>query len=80
MRRADKPLRYGEHARDRMRQRSIREDQAERTVHDPQVIRPARRRGARRFERELSPRRRLAVIAEESTDMITIISAFWVNR
>ncbi len=40
MRRADKPLRYGEHARDRMRQRSIREDQTERTVHDPQSFGP----------------------------------------
>ncbi len=78
MRRAEKPLRYGEHARERMRQRSISEKQVEQAVYYPQVIRPARRRGAGRFEKQLSTRRRLAVIAEERTDLITIISAFWI--
>ena len=79
IRRIPKKLLYETHAVMRMRQRSISEDQVEEAILSPDHTRKARRRGARRVEKRISTRRRLAVIIEEAPDFIRILTAFWVR-
>ncbi len=78
MKRSEKPLRYEIHALERMQDRGVSRDQVAKTVHHPSTNRAARRKGTKRLERQLSPRKRLAVIAEEEKDFIRIVSVFWV--
>jgi hypothetical protein len=78
VKRADKSIRYHPHAEVRLQQRSVDKSQVARTLRNPDAERPARRPDATRFERALSPRRRLAVIAIESSDSFLVLSAFWV--
>ena len=65
MRRADKPIRYENHALRRMKQRNVTYDQVTRTVRAPQENRPAKRPGARRLRRRFSASKVLNVIVEE---------------
>ena len=74
----DKPIRYEVHALRRMNQRGISREQVAEVVRKPQANRPAKRVGARRLESRFSARRRLAVIVENQSDHIGIISAFWM--
>ena len=76
MHRQDKPIRYHVHAKRRMRRRGISEIQVERAIREPDVVRPARRQGAQRFEKRLSKRRRLTVIAEVEKRETWVITAW----
>jgi hypothetical protein len=78
VKRADKPIRYHPHAEMRLQQRSVDKPQIAETLRNPNAERPARRADAKRFEKALSPRRRLAVIAIESSDSFLVLSAFWI--
>lgn len=78
MRRADKAIVYEAHVKRRMNQRGISTDQVERSVRSPDQERRATREGAIRFEKRLSNRRRLAVIADEESTLIRVVTAFWM--
>jgi hypothetical protein len=78
VKRADKAIRYHPHAEVRLRQRSVDKSQVAETLRNPDAERSARRIDAQRFEKALSPTRRLAVIAIESSDSFLVLSAFWV--
>ena len=75
---ADLPLRYEPHARRRMGQRGVFDEQVERTVRSPDTVRAAKRTGARRFEKAISRRKRLAVIAGVTGREIRVVSAWWM--
>ncbi len=75
---SDKPLRYETHALKRMQDRGVSREQVTKTVRRPSTNRLARREGAKRLERKLSKRKRLAVIVEEEKDFIRVVSAFWL--
>ena len=77
MKRRDKAIFYEPHARRRMQQRGVSEQQVSQTVRNPDTRRPARRDDARRFEKALSSKRRLVVIARETDSSFTVISTFW---
>jgi len=72
----DKTIRYEVHAIHRMRRRGINETQVEQTIREPTSVRSAKRPGAKRFERKISARKRLVVIAEESNDSYWVITAW----
>ena len=76
MKRRDKHVRFQVHAIRRMRRRGIDESQVMAAITHPDTVRSAKRAGALRFEKRLSPRRRLAVIAEEDASSIWVITAF----
>lgn len=78
MRGTDKPLRFEVHAEERMRERGVSATQIERTLRSPDKERQARRPGARRYEKAISSRRRLAVIAEPGQDFVTVITVWWM--
>ena len=78
MKSADLPLRYEPHALRRMRQRGVSHEQVERTVGSPDAVRPAKRLGAKRFEKVISRRKRLAVIAAVTGREIRIVSVWWM--
>ena len=78
MKRADKPIRYHPHAEVRLQQRSVDKSQVAEILRTPDAERSARRTDATRFEKALSRRRRLAVIAIESSDSFLVLSAFWI--
>ena len=71
-------VRYEVHALRRMQQRGISKEQVAQVLRRPQANRSARREGAKRLERRLSAKRRLAVIVEETDRFIRIVSAFWM--
>ena len=75
---SEKPLRYEIHALERMQDRGVSREQVTKTVRHPSTNRVTRRKGAKRLERQLSPRKRLAVIVEEEKGFIRIISVFWI--
>ena len=78
MKSADLPLRYEPHAVRRMRQRDVSPEQVEQTVRFPDTVRPAKRPGAKRFEKMISRRKRLAVIAGVGGREIRIVSVWWM--
>ena len=78
VKRGDKPIHYHPHAELRLRQRGVDKSQVAKTLRSPDSERPARRPGATRFEKALSKRRRLAVIALDSRDSFLVLSAFWI--
>lgn len=57
-------MRFEQHARKRMRQRGVTEQDVAKTVRDPDRRGKARRAGAQKLERKLSNRRRIIVIVE----------------
>ena len=78
MRREDKWIRYVEpHGLSRIHQRDISRDQVSKAIRRPDVVRRAKRQ-RRQYEKELSRKRRLAVIVEEESDTIWVITAFWI--
>ena len=60
-----------------MSRRSITRAQVENAVHHPNRIRKARAFGAHLYEKRISIRRRLVVIADDRGDPIRIINAYW---
>lgn len=78
VKRADKAVYYHAHAELRLHQRGVDKSQVAKTLRNPDSERPARRPGATRFEKALSRRRRLAVIAIEWRDSFLVLSAFWI--
>lgn len=76
MQRRDKIIRYHVHARRRMNKRGIDDRQVEEAIYHPDAVRPAKRDGARRYEKKLSKRRRVRVIAEETDSEIWVITAW----
>ena len=73
----DKLIQYEEHALRRMQERGISREQIERTVRSPERARAARREGATRFEKRLSKRKRLNVIADVEVSVIRVVTGFW---
>jgi hypothetical protein len=78
MRRIDKRIRYLDHAEERLRERGISKNQVAQALRHPDTERRAKNRKARRFEKALSARNRLVVIAEEKATEFLVISA-WQN-
>jgi hypothetical protein len=78
LKRSDKPIRYHAHAWQRMMERGVSRELIESVVERPDTSRPARRPGAKRWEKRFSKQRRLAIIAEESATEIWVITAFWM--
>jgi len=77
--RASKAIRFQIHAKRRMAQRGVSEEQVRRVIRDPDQIRPAKRNYAIRLEKKLSKRKRLCVIADDQGRNTTwVISAFWM--
>ena len=70
--------RYEIHAIERMQDRGVSCDQVGKVVRRPTENRPAKRKGARRLEKRISVKKRLAVIVEEEKDFIRIVTAFWI--
>jgi hypothetical protein len=77
MKRADKRIRYHDHALTRMSQRGVSSDQVAQTLRKPDTERPAKNQNAKRFEKTFSKTKRLSVIAEEKPAEFWVISAFW---
>jgi hypothetical protein len=77
IKRADKRIRYQDHAVSRMGQRGVSHDHVMQTLRHPDAERPAKSRPAKRFEKAFSARRRLIVIATEKTSEFMVISAWW---
>ena len=77
MRRADKRIRYHEHAERRLAERGVSKEHVARSLRQPEVERPAKREDARRFEKAISRKRRVVVIAEERATEFWVISAWW---
>jgi hypothetical protein len=77
MKRVDKQIRYIEHAEDRLEERGVSRENVALALRHPDTTRPARRENARRFEKAVSRRRRLIVIAEERTTEFCVITAWW---
>ena len=75
-----KEIRFDTHALRRMQQRAVSRDQIEACVTKPDLMRPARSVGARRFEKQLSRKKRLAVVIEEHDAYIRVITAWWISR
>lgn len=67
-----------EHAVMQMRVRGISLEQIEETLRNPDTIGKAKLKGAKRIEKKISSRRRLAVIIVVERRFIRIITAFWV--
>jgi arginine repressor len=78
MKRIEKRIRYQEHALQRLAERGISKDQVSRTLREPDAVRTAKRMGARRFEKAMSKRNRLVVIAEETANEFMVIST-WMH-
>ena len=76
MRPRDKVIRYQVHAKQRMRGRGITEGQVEQTIRKPDRTASARRPGATRFERRLSTRRTIVVVAEKHAMSFWVITAW----
>jgi hypothetical protein len=74
-----KPLRYEIHALRRMKQRGINKAQVQQAIRNPTRKRPSKRTGATRFEKTLSPRKRLCVAAEVTDEFIRVVTAFWMD-
>ncbi len=72
----DKAIRYQIHAKRRMSRRGISKEQVEQVLLQPDSTRPAKRPGAKRFEKVFSSRRRITVIAEEDTRSFWVISTW----
>jgi hypothetical protein len=79
MKRIDKRILYMKHAGQRLTERGVSTDQVARTLRNPDVVRPAKSPRAKRFEKALSKRTRLVVIAEEKPTEFLVISA-WEKR
>jgi hypothetical protein len=78
MRREDKWVRYLErHGLARIYARGISRQQVEVVLRRPDAIRRAKISAYKRFEKRISRRRRLAVIAEETSDSLIVITSFW---
>jgi hypothetical protein len=60
----------------RMQERGISRSNVEQTLHNPDTVRPAKNRNARVFEKTLSKRKRLKVIAEEKPLEFWVITAY----
>ena len=65
------------YARNRMRTRGVTRDQVVHAIHHPNRTRKAKIPGAMLFEKQISTRRRLVVIADERSDPIRIINTYW---
>lgn len=76
MRSKDKTIRYQDHALARMEERGISKEQVEKTIRLHDRIRPARRPGAKRFEKKFSPKTTVKVIADETDREFWVVSAF----
>ena len=76
MNKRDKPIFYERHAVERMNQRGISPSQVERTIRRADKISDAKRDGAMKFEKSLSKKRKIVVIAEELKDAYRVISAW----
>jgi hypothetical protein len=76
MKRIDKRIRYQDHALQRLVERGISRDQVSQTLRRPDTEREANRPGARRFEKSISKRIRIVVIAEETTHEFVVITAW----
>ncbi|MHC4698695.1 MAG: DUF4258 domain-containing protein [Planctomycetota bacterium] len=72
----EKVIRYQVHAKHRMRRRGVTTEQVELAIRQPDAARPAKRPGATRFEKRLSARRRVIVIAEEDSRSFWVITAW----
>ena len=80
MKRHEKPVELTRYARHRMDSRGISRQQVRTAVHHPDRIRKAKSPGLRLYERKISTRRRLVVIADEQPTVIRIINAYWLAR
>ena len=64
------------HALARMHARGISREQVVRVLRSADTIRQARNPRYKRFEKSVSRNRRLAVIAEETSDVLLVVTAF----
>ena len=77
MRREDKWIGFVEpHALTRINQRGITKQEVTAVLRRPDNIRRARQLGAKRFEKNFSKRKRIAVIVEETADTLWVMTAF----
>jgi len=76
VKRRDKTIRYQTHAIRRLNQRGISYEQIEQTIKSADAVRKAKRKGTKRFEKKLSKRTRITVIAEEHASEIWVISVW----
>ena len=74
MRRDEKAIRYTDHARRRMAQRGITQQQVEAALARPDAVRPADTPDARQFEKRLSKRRRITIVAVETSDAFRVVT------
>lgn len=76
MKREDKPIRYEAHAHKRLKMRGITEDQVKATIRKPTSSGKARRKGALKLTKKLSPKRSITVIIEEEARFIRVVAAY----
>jgi hypothetical protein len=62
-----------------MNRRGVSQEQVEAIVDRPDCARKAKRPGARKLEKRLSTRRRLAVIIEEADGYVRVVTAYWMR-
>jgi len=60
-----------------MEQRGVSKEQVRKALRDPDVERPAKRDDARLFEKHISRKRRLRVIASEDKTSFWVITAWF---
>ena len=77
MKRADKRIRYQEHAERRLAERGVSKEHVARALRQPDAERPAKREDAKRYEKAISKKRRVVVIAEERATEFWVISTWW---
>ena len=78
MKRRDKDIRYTVYAKDRMRSRSPTLDQVRQVIMEPDAIRPADKPDRKRYEKQMSKRKKIIVIAKERSREFEVITA-WQN-
>ena len=76
MQRKEKVIRYRDHAEHRMAERGISKSQVERTLKNPDKTGPAQRPGATKYEKAISKKVRVRVIADEFPNEIWVITAW----
>ena len=76
MKARDKSIRYHEHALQRMKERGIEKSMIEKALRAPDLVRDAKRDDAKRYEKSISKRRKIVVIASQDRDSFWVISAW----
>lgn len=75
----DEPIVFTEHARSRMIERDIFEDEVFAVVRTPSRIKPGNTKETERLEKDFPDGRMLVVIAERKTTEIRIVTVYWRN-